>query len=211
MARRGRWIERQAGRSYFARSLALLVCVAAFAAAGGEARAQGPRPDPAPARNSTGLRPDPVSRTTPPAPATTSRATPPGPVRSTQPPAAPVQSSSSSVEGMPQHVTSTPPSRQRTATPTTPSSNPKTRATRQEEPASQPWRAMRKVLLPGAFAPVAILRSPDGSDARNSTALLAGGLALIALILGEGVFLALAMTLLGIGPGRGRGGGPRTA
>jgi hypothetical protein len=70
---------------------------------------------------------------------------------------------------------------------------------------------MRNVLLPGAFAPVAILRSPDGSDARNSTALLAGGLALIALILGEGVFLALAMTLLGIGPGRGRGGGPRTA
>jgi hypothetical protein len=55
------------------------------------------------------------------------------------------------------------------------------------------------------------VRATDAPDARNSTALLAGGLALIVLILGEGVLLALATNLIGIGPGRSRGGGPRPA
>jgi hypothetical protein len=155
-----------------------LVVVAIGAALAAPAFAQGP--DPAPGRGNA-PRPDPVPSAraeTPATPRQAPRAT--TPARVVAPPAAPAPPATIIQPSFSPPVQQTPLRRPRTQAP----KKPKPAVTKpRREPASRTMRA----------APIAkaVSTSPDGT-------LLAGGLALFALILGETLFLTLSVRFLRI-------------
>jgi hypothetical protein len=177
-----------------AATLALALSVAVLAGLEGRALADGPGPEPAPPPPPA-LQPDPAPSAQPkPSGSSTSKSTP-----QTSFPAA--------VAPTPQAVASPPPAVVRPAA-TAPARKQQARrivsTPNHSRKASTVHRVMR---LPGLILDRTSLRAIGGqataaSTSRESRLLLAGGLALVLLVIGETTFLALAGARLGFRPGR---------
>ena len=196
------------------RALVLAVCVGLCAFAAGPALAQAPKPEPAPATPGSGLGPDPApsARTTATSSASSSSAS-----------SYPSASSSSSVlrrSAPPQTAPSTQPGTISSGRPpaashsTSPARQPtlKRERPRTTHRTSHPGRSRRvgRVwhfnALPTSLFRNASIRAIGAqalprSGSVDSTFLLAGGLALVVLVVGETAFLLLAGSRIGARPG----------
>jgi hypothetical protein len=180
------------------RRILVIGCVASVAAASQQVPALGaagaPKPDPAPASRGGQLRPDPAPGASAPTVSSASRSTSAStPYRSIA--SSPVPSSPGSTTPRSTAFTSTrprpvvakqPPANARVAVPT--------RRTRLKAP-GRSWRTAPSL---GALRP--------GSSSNESTfLLLAAGLTLLMLVIGETTFLAFAESRFGLVPSRPRG------
>ena len=177
-------------------TLALGLCVAVLAGFEGRALADGPGPEPAPPPPPA-LQPDPAPSAQPkPSGSSTSTSTP--------------QSSfPAAVAPTPQAVAPPPPAAVRPAATATAAAR-KQQTRRIVSTANRPHKnsAVNRVRrFPGLIFARTPFRAIGGqaaaaSTSRESRLLLAGGLALVLLVIGESTFLALAGARLGFRPGR---------
>jgi hypothetical protein len=173
--------------------LALGFCVAVLAGLEGSALAAGPGPEPAPPAPPPALHPDPAPSAQP---------TPSGSSSSTS---TPQSSFPATVTPSTQAVAPPPPA----AFPPAATTRKQTRrivstSNRRPHKGSAVNRAVRFPGLIFARTPFRAIggQVADASTSRESRLLLAGGFALVLLVIGETTFLALAGARLGFGPGR---------
>lgn len=156
----------------------VLACTAALLAA--PAPAQGPSPDPAPPR--TAPKPEsPVTKRQPPPPSTQPPSPPPATVQAVQPPAP-----ATPVLPPPAFTPSPPPS---------PAPVQRTRAQTIERPAKK-TAARRRTAKQTARKGAPSLPSATGGSSSPDSTLLIGGLALVVLVLGDTIFLAVSSRYL---------------